>query len=287
MTVVTNNQKRCIRLFLHHFANIVIHGDVHVPNHILMLIGARILRMVWITVPPEIVLNTIGRGEVREQDIHILVLDCQPSQPDFFINFCKELVPQSGQILFRGKLSIGAQNINSRIIDALLALRIDTNLSLVRTSNHQAVDFPAFLDVHRQNYCTRKSLFVEYIPESFAFKGTVIKHQWLICILFCSHINKVNDAMLRRIKTSINRGPCRSCIRRENRAQVRVVILLHQAIQIGKFILVSNNHIPVHTVNAKNYQFSYHFLLLSNYFLSGGSTSSMAAMTSSSIFCLS
>ena len=79
MTVIANNQKRCIRLFLHHFANVVIHGDVHVPNYILMLIRARILRMIRIAVPPEIMLDSIGCREVREQDIHILVLDCQSS----------------------------------------------------------------------------------------------------------------------------------------------------------------------------------------------------------------
>ena len=143
MTVVTNNQKAVYpvvsaSLRQHSYPWRCTCPESHSHAH-----WGQDTRMVWITVPPEIVLNTIGRGEVREQDIHILVLDCQPSQPDFFINFCKELVPQSGQILFRGKLSIGAQNINSRIIDALLALRIDTNLSLVRTSNHQAVDFPS------------------------------------------------------------------------------------------------------------------------------------------------
>ena len=148
MTMITDNQQRCIRLFLYHFANIVIHDDVHIPNHILMFIRARILRMIRITMPPEVMLNTIGCREIREQDIHIFILDCQSSQPDFFINLCKELVPQSRKIFFRGKLSIGTQNIKSRIVDTLLALRIDTNLPLIRTSNHQAITFPAFLDIH-------------------------------------------------------------------------------------------------------------------------------------------
>ena len=172
--------------------------------------------MVRITVPPKVMLNTIGCGEVREQDVHILVLNCKPSQPDFFIDLSKELITQCRKILLRGKFSICTQNIKPRIIDTLLAPRIDTNLSLVRTSNHQTVDFPAFLDIHWQNHRTRKTLLVEYIPESFTFKGTVIKYQRLICILFCTNIDKVDDTMLRRIMAGINRGPCRSCIRRKN-----------------------------------------------------------------------
>ena len=265
MAVVTDNQQRSIRLLLHHLANIVVHSDIHIPNHILMFISPRVLRMIRIAVTPKIVLDTIRRREVREQHIHVLVLDCQSSQTDFLIDLSKEFISQRRKIFFGGEFTVCPQNIIPRIVDILLTLRIDANLTLIRARNHQAINIPAFFDIHGQNHSARKSLLIEHIPECSSLKCAVIKCKRLICILLCTNIDKVDNAVFRWVKTSINRRPRWSRVCRKYRTQMRFIILLHQVIQIRKLILIPDNHIPIHTVNAKDHQFSYHFKLLSNH----------------------
>ena len=57
--MIADDQQRCIRLLPHYFTNIVIHGDVHIQDHVFVFVGPRILRMARITVTPKIMLDAI------------------------------------------------------------------------------------------------------------------------------------------------------------------------------------------------------------------------------------
>ena len=78
MAMVADNQQRRIRLLLHDLANVCIHGDIHISDHMLILVWAGIFGVVGIAMPPEIMLDTVRRGKVREQHIDIFVFHRQP-----------------------------------------------------------------------------------------------------------------------------------------------------------------------------------------------------------------
>ena len=70
MPMITHDQHWCVRCHFRKLFQHVVHLLIHIHDNMLIFVFTRIIRVLWITISPESVLNSISSGKISEKQTH-------------------------------------------------------------------------------------------------------------------------------------------------------------------------------------------------------------------------